>query len=170
MPFLFLFLLSLSEYPILYQSTKRFNSLDYPTFLSAPPSLISCHGCRTVSHWWSETPCIWELKESSPTPSSLSVTATDTDANPVSLLQYVEYFIDRGVLGVTKEVQHLILEYRGDSVKPNTRHKWDSAQSLVVPVMPPSLVGICRLLQVYYVLKVVYLFKFIIILQLQDRV
>ncbi|XP_046669540.1 arrestin domain-containing protein 3-like [Homalodisca vitripennis] len=72
----------------------------------------------------------------------------------VKLIQYVEYFIDRGVLGVTKEVQHLVLEYRGDSVKPNTRHKWDSAQSLVVPVMPPSLVGICRLLQIYYVLKV----------------
>lgn len=168
--FLSLFLLSLSQYPmpILYQSTKRFNSLDYPTFLSAP----------SFSHflsWLSDSFAlvIWNTlylgtEESSPTPSSLSVTVTD--GNPVSLLQYVEYFIDRGVLGVTKEVQHLILEYRGDSVKPNTRHKWDSAQSLVVPVMPPSLVGICRLLQVYYVLKVMYLFKFIVILQLQDRV
>ncbi|RZF38361.1 hypothetical protein LSTR_LSTR009256 [Laodelphax striatellus] len=72
----------------------------------------------------------------------------------VKLLQHVEYFIDRGVLGVTKELQHLVLEYQGDSVKPNTRTKWDSAQSLVVPVMPPSLIGICRLLQIYYVLKV----------------
>lgn len=70
------------------------------------------------------------------------------------VFQYVEYFIDRGVLGINKEVQHLVLEYRGDSVQSNTRHKWDSAQSLVVPVMPPSLTGITRLLQVYYVLKV----------------
>ncbi|KAJ9579335.1 hypothetical protein L9F63_024555, partial [Diploptera punctata] len=72
----------------------------------------------------------------------------------VKLIQYVEYFIDRGVLGVNKEVQHLVLEYKGDPVRPNTRSKWDSAQSLVVPVMPPSLVGVCRLLQIYYVLKV----------------
>lgn len=70
------------------------------------------------------------------------------------VMQYVEYFIDRGVLGVNKEIQHLVLEYKGDAVSPNTRSKWDSAQSLVVPVMPPSLVGVCRLLQIYYVLKV----------------
>ncbi|XP_063230472.1 arrestin domain-containing protein 2-like isoform X2 [Bacillus rossius redtenbacheri] len=72
----------------------------------------------------------------------------------VRLLQYVEYFIDRGVLGVNKEAQHLVLEYKGDPVGPNTRSKWDSSQSLVVPVMPPTLVGVCRLLQIYYVLKV----------------
>jgi hypothetical protein len=70
------------------------------------------------------------------------------------VVQYVEYFIDRGVLGVNKEIQHLVLEYKGEAVRPNTRSKWDSAQSLVVPVMPPSLVGVCRLLQIYYVLKV----------------
>jgi hypothetical protein len=69
-------------------------------------------------------------------------------------MQYVEYFIDRGVLGVNKEIQHLVLEYKGEAVRPNTRSKWDSAQSLVVPVMPPSLVGVCRLVQIYYVLKV----------------
>ncbi|XP_059468819.1 arrestin domain-containing protein 2-like [Neocloeon triangulifer] len=72
----------------------------------------------------------------------------------VKLLQYVEYFIDRGVLGVTREVQHPVLEYRGEPVKPGTHAKWDSAQSLVVPTMPPSMVGVCRLLQLYYVLKV----------------
>jgi hypothetical protein len=69
-------------------------------------------------------------------------------------VQYVEYFIDRGVLGVTREVQHPVLEYRGEAVKPGTHAKWDSAQSLVVPTMPPSMVGVCRLLQLYYVLKV----------------
>lgn len=68
--------------------------------------------------------------------------------------QYVEYFIDRGVLGVTKELQHVVLEYIGDIVKPNTRTKWDSNQSLIVPTMPPTVVGVCRVLQIYYVLKV----------------
>jgi len=70
------------------------------------------------------------------------------------VFQYVEYFIDRGVLGVTREVQHPVLEYRGEPVKPGTHAKWDSGQSLVVPTMPPSMVGVCRLLQLYYVLKV----------------
>ncbi|KAL3228664.1 hypothetical protein MRX96_023796 [Rhipicephalus microplus] len=68
--------------------------------------------------------------------------------------QHVEFFIDRGVLGVNKEATHTVLEYRGDQVQPHTRHKFDSSNSLVVPVMPPTLVGVCRLLQMYYVLKV----------------
>ncbi|XP_044743797.1 arrestin domain-containing protein 3-like [Chrysoperla carnea] len=72
----------------------------------------------------------------------------------VKLIQYCEYFIDRGVLGVNKDVQHLVLEYRGDIVKSNSRTKWDSTESLVIPTMPTTLVGICRLLQIYYMLKV----------------
>lgn len=76
-----------------------------------------------------------------------------SNASPL-LEQYVEYFIDRGVLGVTKDIQHPVLEYTGDPVAPGTRWKFDSSQSLVVPVMPPTLIGVCRLLQIYYVLKV----------------
>lgn len=72
----------------------------------------------------------------------------------IKLFQYVEYFIERGVLGVTKETEHLVLEYKGDPVIPCTSIKWDSGQELVLPVVPPSLVGLCRLLQIYYVLKV----------------
>ena len=74
--------------------------------------------------------------------------------DPSSLRQYVEYFIDRGVLGVTKDLQHPVLEYTGDPVAAGTRWKFDSSQSLVVPVMPPTLIDVCRLLQIYYVLKV----------------
>lgn len=66
----------------------------------------------------------------------------------------MEYFIDRGVLGVTKDLQHQVLEYTGDPVAAGTRWKFDSSQSLVVPVMPPTLIDVCRLLQIYYVLKV----------------
>uniref|UniRef100_T1HCV7 Arrestin C-terminal-like domain-containing protein n=1 Tax=Rhodnius prolixus TaxID=13249 RepID=T1HCV7_RHOPR len=72
----------------------------------------------------------------------------------VKVVQYVEYFIERGVLGVTKETEHLVLEYKGNLTKPNSISKWDSDQNLVLPVTPPSLVGLCRLLQIYYVLKV----------------
>ncbi|XP_076052796.1 arrestin domain-containing protein 2-like [Oratosquilla oratoria] len=72
----------------------------------------------------------------------------------LKLMQYVEYFLDRGVLGVSKDEQHAVLEYTGDPVPAGTRWKFDSTQSLVVPVMPPTLVGVCRLIQIYYVLKV----------------
>ncbi|XP_052131939.1 uncharacterized protein LOC127751836 [Frankliniella occidentalis] len=58
------------------------------------------------------------------------------------------------MLGVTKELQHLVLEYRGEEVGPHTHRTWDSGGTLRLPVMPPSLVGVCRLLQIYYVLKV----------------
>ncbi|KAF2365094.1 Arrestin-like N-terminal [Trinorchestia longiramus] len=69
-------------------------------------------------------------------------------------MQYVEYYLDRGVLGVTKDIQHSVLEYTGDSVSTGSRWKFDSSQCLVVPVIPPTLVSVCRLIQIYYVLKV----------------
>uniref|UniRef100_T1J719 Arrestin C-terminal-like domain-containing protein n=1 Tax=Strigamia maritima TaxID=126957 RepID=T1J719_STRMM len=72
----------------------------------------------------------------------------------LKLVQYVDYFIDRRVLGVNKSTSHTVLEYTGDPVHSHSRSKFDSSSSLVVPVMPPTLVGICRLLQVQYMLKV----------------
>lgn len=72
----------------------------------------------------------------------------------LKLMQYVEYFIDRGVLGVTKEVSHPVLEYRGDTIGAHSRGKCDYLSTLVVPVMPPTLIGICRLIQIHYTLKV----------------
>lgn len=62
---------------------------------------------------------------------------------------------------MSREINHLILELTGDAVKPNTQTKWDSADSLVVPIMPPSLLGICKLIHIYYVLRVrIYYFDF----------
>lgn len=73
----------------------------------------------------------------------------------LTLVQYVQYFIDRGVLGaVTKEVNHTVLEYRGDPVHPHSRSKFDSSSGLVVPVVPPTLLGVCRLVHIHYALKV----------------
>lgn len=37
-------------------------------------------------------------------------------------------------------------------MKPRTRTKWDSSNSLVLPPMPTTLVSICRFAQIYYVL------------------
>jgi len=72
----------------------------------------------------------------------------------VRLVQHVEYFIDRGMLGVSKDVQHPVLEFVGEAVAPRSSAQWDSGDRLRLPTMPPSLVGVCRLLQIYYVLKV----------------
>ncbi|GLV37056.1 Wee1 kinase [Carabus blaptoides fortunei] len=93
-------------------------------------------------------------KESLKLKATIDNQTQDTVRLKVKLIQYCEYFIDRGVLGVNKDVQHLVLEYKGDPVKPHSRTKWDSSNSLVIPTMPTTLVGICRLLQIYYVLKV----------------
>jgi len=71
------------------------------------------------------------------------------------ITQYVEFFIERGVVTLNKEVNHTILEYCGDLISPHTRTRFDSANGLILPTMPPTMSGICRLLQVYYVLKVI---------------
>lgn len=66
----------------------------------------------------------------------------------------MEYTIHRGVLGASKELHHVVLEYRGDAVQSGMRSKFDSSQSLVLPAMPTTLVGVCRLINIYYSLHV----------------
>lgn len=60
------------------------------------------------------------------------------------------------MLGVQnqKDVQHSVLEYVGEPIQTGCESQWDSADGLVLPVMPPTLVGNCRLLQICYALKV----------------
>ncbi|KAF0767767.1 arrestin domain-containing protein 3-like isoform X2, partial [Aphis craccivora] len=74
----------------------------------------------------------------------------------VRLLQNVHYSVERGMLGVQnqKDVQHSVLEYIGEPIRTGCESQWDSADGLVLPVMPPTLIGNCRLLQIYYLLKV----------------
>lgn len=68
--------------------------------------------------------------------------------------QHVNYSIERGVLGLSKELTHTVLEYLGEDVQPAQKFRFDSTDSLVVPVMPPTLLNICKLLQIYYILTV----------------
>lgn len=93
-------------------------------------------------------------KESLKLKATIDNQSQDEVALRVRLEQCCEFFIDRGVLGVSKDLKHLVFEYRGSQVKPNTRTKWDSSNSLVLPPMPTTLVGICRLAQVYYILTI----------------
>lgn len=84
-------------------------------------------------------------------------------------LQYVEYFIDRGPLGVGKDIHHLILQHIGSDIEPDSDVRFSSSpetssviptdtkektSKLIIPVCPPTLIGMCRLIQIYYVLKV----------------
>ncbi|KAK9892416.1 hypothetical protein WA026_019866 [Henosepilachna vigintioctopunctata] len=72
----------------------------------------------------------------------------------VTLEQHCEFFISKGVLGVNKEAKHVVFQYTGSNVKPRTKNNWYSANGLLIPPMPTTTVGICRLLQIYYILTV----------------
>ncbi len=71
------------------------------------------------------------------------------------VFQNVEYKINKGVLGLTKEVSHKVWEFKGPTVAPhNTKTFHDLHKYLQVPVMPPTLADICKVLEIYYILKV----------------
>ncbi|KHJ79729.1 arrestin domain protein, partial [Oesophagostomum dentatum] len=74
----------------------------------------------------------------------------------IKLIQHVEFFIDKGVLGESKSVTCLVFEHKSPVIPPNSQGKYDSTleQPIRLPVVPPTLIGVCRLLQIYYVLRV----------------
>lgn len=53
---------------------------------------------------------------------------------------------------MTKEVQHLVLEYTSDEM--NTDEEFELTTSHCLPILPPSIVGVSRLLQLYYTMTV----------------
>ena len=70
-------------------------------------------------------------------------------------VQTVEYHISKGVLGLSKEVSHKVWEYKGPTVQPHHSETFhDLHTHLQVPVMPPTLSEVCKLMELYYVLKV----------------
>ncbi|XP_045160241.2 arrestin domain-containing protein 3-like [Mercenaria mercenaria] len=77
---------------------------------------------------------------------------------PVYLLckfiQYVEYYMDKGVLGIMKSLSHTVWEYQTETVRSNHVQKQDKLQDdLQVPVVPPTLIDVCGLIQIHYMLK-----------------
>lgn len=70
--------------------------------------------------------------------------------------QTVEYRINKGVLGLTKELNHKVWEFKGPTVAPHsTRSFHDLHKYLQVPVMPPTLADVCKVIEMYYLLKVI---------------
>ncbi|KAH3695755.1 arrestin domain-containing protein 3-like [Dreissena polymorpha] len=81
---------------------------------------------------------------------------------PVYLLckfvQYVEYYMNKGVLGVMKTVSHKVWEYQAEAVRPQSCARQDSLQeALQLPVLPPTMIDVCGLIQIHYMLKLLVL-------------
>ncbi|VDM66658.1 unnamed protein product [Strongylus vulgaris] len=74
----------------------------------------------------------------------------------MKLIQHVEFFIDKGVLGESKSVTCLVFEHKSPLIAPNSQGKYDSTleQPIRLPVVPPTLIGVCRLIQIYYILRI----------------
>uniref|UniRef100_A0A7E4W6C0 Arrestin_C domain-containing protein n=1 Tax=Panagrellus redivivus TaxID=6233 RepID=A0A7E4W6C0_PANRE len=75
----------------------------------------------------------------------------------IRLFQIIEYRVEKGVLGETKTVTSTAVEFRSSTVAENSQVKFDSMleqHPIKIPVVPPTMVGVCRLMQIYYTLKV----------------
>ncbi|CAI5443636.1 unnamed protein product [Caenorhabditis angaria] len=74
----------------------------------------------------------------------------------IRLQQHVEIFVEKGLLGETKMMSAVVFEHKSPAVAANSQGKYDSTleQPIRLPVVPPTLVGVCRLIQIYYILRV----------------
>ena len=73
----------------------------------------------------------------------------------IKLVQNFGCSIQRGVLGLSKQSSHVVLEYRGDEINVDSRSKFDSGNSLEIPTMPPTIdADVCRLMSISYTLKI----------------
>ena len=70
-------------------------------------------------------------------------------------MQSVEYRINKGVLGISKRVEQTVFEVTSDTVEAHTSCSFSNLQSqLKLPVVPPTMVDICRVLNIEYNLQV----------------
>lgn len=68
----------------------------------------------------------------------------------------MEYRISKGVLGLTKDVRHKIWEYKGPTVSPHSSETFhDLYKHLQVPILPPTLNEVCKVIEIDYIIKVV---------------
>ena len=72
-----------------------------------------------------------------------------------SALQQVTFRVNKGVLGITKDVEHKVWEVQGPTVAPHSSQTFnDLQQYLRVPTMPPTHVDICKVIEIYYSFQV----------------
>ncbi|CAC5396249.1 unnamed protein product [Mytilus coruscus] len=72
------------------------------------------------------------------------------------LVQIVDFFINKGVLGLSKSASHRVWEYKGENVCPDHSEKFDNLHCLLqVPIMPPTIMlEVCSVIQISYELQV----------------
>ncbi|GAB1610691.1 uncharacterized protein LOC115223663 [Argonauta hians] len=69
--------------------------------------------------------------------------------------QYVQFFINKGVLGLNKDTSHKVFEVESQVVAPGSVTKVDDlSPQLQVPVMPPTMINVCQNIEIFYSLKV----------------
>ncbi|CEF71410.1 FI21816p1 [Strongyloides ratti] len=74
----------------------------------------------------------------------------------IRLYQNVEIRIDKRNYSEQKLIQSLAMEYRSNAISESSRYNFDSTKEypIKIPVLPPTMIGNCRLIQIYYTLKV----------------
>uniref|UniRef100_A0A0N4Z026 Arrestin_C domain-containing protein n=1 Tax=Parastrongyloides trichosuri TaxID=131310 RepID=A0A0N4Z026_PARTI len=74
----------------------------------------------------------------------------------IRLYQNVEIRIDKRNYTETKLIQSLALEYKSNAIEESSRYNFDSTKEcpIKIPVLPPTMIGSCKLVQIYYILKV----------------
>jgi len=71
------------------------------------------------------------------------------------MFQLVEFRINKGAFGLSKDVSHTALELRCPPIAPHSTHIYhDLSADLEVPVMPPTMVEVCKVIEINYVLRV----------------
>uniref|UniRef100_A0A0N5CCH2 Arrestin_N domain-containing protein n=1 Tax=Strongyloides papillosus TaxID=174720 RepID=A0A0N5CCH2_STREA len=74
----------------------------------------------------------------------------------IRLYQNVEIRVDKRNYCEQKLIQSLAMEYRSNGIPESSRYNFDSTKEfpIKIPVLPPTMIGTCRLVQIYYTLKV----------------
>ena len=63
--------------------------------------------------------------------------------------------INKGVLGITKDVEHKVFEVQGPTLAAHSSASFnDLLQNSPVPTMPPTHVDICKVIEIYYSFQV----------------
>lgn len=67
----------------------------------------------------------------------------------------MDYRINKGSLTLNKEASHSVLELQSQPIQPHTADVFqDLHKHLRVPVMPPTMNDVCKLIEIAYILRV----------------
>src|SRR4051812_37217140 len=63
-------------------------------------------------------------------------------------------------MGLSKDVSHQVLEFHSAPIPPHsTKSFYDLSRDLQIPVMPPTMSDVCKVIEIFYTLKVSIYYK-----------